>query len=793
MHLVPRRELGQVLERLDAPGSRGVLVLGEAGTGKSTLLKMISRDLAARGQTVLQVPLTSVREAGSLGERVLDAIASSPYRGAFDVGRTVQGSAGGPSLPEAVQIARSIPLEAPVLLLEDLDEAPYPGRMATAIAQLSSGLRDWKFIVTSRREGAEELRRSSRFDVVAVGDLEASDAASVLRSYAPELTRDVIARIVEFTSGNPLLLHVVGRELEDRAVSWTTETGSASSLTHALAWLVSEAVSASLVPEKLGALLEELALGRGGHGTVTNLAAKTELSDAEAWQLLGAPRARALVVLDEAAGTAALFHDRLRDVIISQLILTVPFGIADLTFGQEEAERDELLDDSYVRRPNVETVLRQKRSIVVGDRGSGKSAIFRRLAEKATVGDSGHITVCPITNTGDLLHKIVDAGSWLDTDTLRAAWLVVVAAVAATALPESAPKALRSDASALRAAVGFPAAPANPGKRVLGTAARVLGGTTLKFAAGPAQIEVQIPSGSAPRGGKSAVNVDEFLRKAGHLMSASGHRTVVMFDRIDETFKYDRPKQQAVVQALMQAEAQVSLLAGIGLLVFLRTDLFELYDIQEKTKLVSRTLTLDWEEEEWLQVLVLRVLANQQLQHLARRLLVAEAGADVRAALEVLFPPELEGQPVDRWLIDSLRNGNGDVSPRLAVLLLYFAQEHAARPHALVSTLPLFSDAEVGQAMTRVSDLSFSEVVNDFKVAPSFVQNCRAAKLETFSLKEVRELFDEAEGKVSEQVRLLERLGFLERIVVERGSGADTVRESMFRIPRVYTRCWGYA
>jgi hypothetical protein len=227
----------------------------------------------------------------------------------------------------------------------------------------------------------------------------------------------------------------------------------------------------------------------------------------------------------------------------------------------------------------------------------------------------------------------------------------------------------------------------------------------------------------------------------------------------------------------------------IGLVVFLRTDLFELYDIQEKNKLVSRTLALDWSEEEWLQVLVRRVLANEPFQGLAERLHVADSATETRTALEVLFPPEIEGQPVDRWLIDSLRNGNGDVSPRLAVLLLHLTRELSARPEDVVSTLPLFSAEAVRKAMMKLSDLSFSEVVNDFKVAPSFVLNCRVGKLDSFALREVEKLFDEAEGKISEQVRLLERLGFLERVVRESGSGVS----SLFRIPKLYTRCWDHA
>jgi hypothetical protein len=92
--------------------------------------------------------------------------------------------------------------------------------------------------------------------------------------------------------------------------------------------------------------------------------------------------------------------------------------------------------------------------------------------------------------------------------------------------------------------------------------------------------------------------------------------------------------------------------------------------------------------------------------------------------------------------------------------------------------------------MTKLSDLSFDEVVSDFKVAPSFVLSCcRAGKLETFAKDDVQELFNEAEGDKEEQVLLLERLGFLERIVRERGS----VSESLFRIPKLYTRCWDHA
>jgi hypothetical protein len=811
--LIPRREFAELLEHLNNPAWRGVLLLGDPGAGKTTLLAMVGEELPRRGRLVLGVSLGGVRDSGGLGARVLDAAERRPHA-AVDFGlrigplsggapglpdaedadefdRTVRSSAGSRSLAEAAaRLNRaSGRLPSPVLLLDGLDESVYPGRLASAIEELSLELNGWKFVVSMTPEAARQVRHFDGFAVLELRGFAAEDAASILGAYALPLPAEIIDRITEFTGGNPLLLQVLARDLR-RSASLAGDAEATSSLQSVLEWLVNQAISASPDPANKGELLEELALA-GGHTRIARLAAKTQLTEGEVRGLLGAPQTRALVVLDEEGGTAALFHETLRDVIISRRILKSRFRLADLKFGAEEAERDELLDASYVQRPDAEAILGRKLTIVVGDRGSGKSAIFRKLAETATATDGpSNTTICPVTNTSDLLHRIIaDEKAWLDTDALRAAWLVVIASVAATAIPPSAPKKLRRDAAAIRAALGSLPEPASLPMRTLRAAGGILGGTTLKFTVGPAELDVQLPSGSGGRPGKTSVDVGAFIHDANRLLGRSSRRVVMMFDRIDETFKYDRARQQAIVQALFQAEAQVSLLDDIRLVVFIRTDLFELYDIQEKNKLVSRRLTLDWTEEEWLQVLVRRVLANEPLQHLAGRLRLADVDAEARAALEVLFPAELEGQPVDRWLVDSLRNGNGDVSPRLAVLLLYLARERAARPGAVVSTLPLFSAAEAGEAMTRLSDLSFSEVVNDFKVAPSFLQNLRAGKLETFALADVRELFDEAEGKIGDQVRLLERLGFLERIVREQNG----VRTSLFRIPKLYSRCFDYA
>jgi ABC-type phosphate/phosphonate transport system ATPase subunit len=71
----------------------------------------------------------------------------------------------------------------------------------------------------------------------------------------------------------------------------------------------------------------------------------------------------------------------------------------------------------------MESILYQGRSIIVGDRGAGKSAIFRKLAAHTSSGDDPQrLEIYALSNTGDLLHRVVDKDAWLDADALRAAW-----------------------------------------------------------------------------------------------------------------------------------------------------------------------------------------------------------------------------------------------------------------------------------------------------------------------------------------------------------------------------------
>lgn len=781
---VLREEFYRFMDYLSDPASRGVLLVGGPWTGKTTLLRMAEAELKRRDRTVFFVSLANRVDPREVGTRILDEVRAAGFDIAPALMRTRRSSTRRRSLKEATVILRELgeQMHAPVLLLDALDEAVRPSRLGAEVEELSLTLKGWKLVVASRPSSELSFSRFARLAVLQLGYFTQAEAVELIGREIPELASEAIARLTELAGGNPLVLRALITVARQNSLP---EGGTAVSLSTMFQWMVDRAGVGHPQPEVLTELLEEIALA-GGREQIHTLAARSDLQEQEVLSQLDVLQTNGLVVVDPAAQTAQLFHRSLVDGILSPYLQDRPFGLADLQFGAEEAERDDLLTATFVRRQEIGRILGQRRSLVVGDRGAGKSAIFRTLATASPTAESrASVSICPVANTGDLLHRIVASDAWTNADALRAAWLVVVAAFVASELPPSTPKELCRSGANLRTALNLPTEPRGPLRRALRACLRPFGGTTLKFTVGPIGLEAQLPAGTSRPGGAS-VDVEAFLQAVDSLLRPSARRVVVMFDRIDETFKYDRAKQQAVVQALLQAESRVAQFERLGLLVLLRTDLFELYDIQEKNKLVSRTLTLEWSDEDWLQVLVRRVLTNPPLQRLATRLSGADGSADTRNALAVIFPPQIEDQPVDQWLLESLRNGNGDVSPRHAVLLLHLTRDLAEDAEAHVSSFPLFSAESVTRAMTKLSDLSFSEIVNDFKVAPTFVRNCRAGKRDRFALRDVQTLFDEADGTIADQVGLLERLGFLERVVQESSSGPEAV----FRIPDLYTRCW---
>jgi len=138
--------------------------------------------------------------------------------------------------------------------------------------------------------------------------------------------------------------------------------------------------------------------------------------------------------------------------------------------------------------------------------------------------------------------------------------------------------------------------------------------------------------------------------------------------------------------------------------------------------------------------------------------------------------------------IKMMRNGKNHISPRQIILFLVILKDILINSPMDSLQVPIFSDADVKQAVSHLSELSYEEVLSDFRVSPTFVRNCRSGKVSEFSLDDkAKGLISDNEGAIISQIDLLEKLGILERIVkIDSEKGFV----SMFKFPDLYTRCW---
>ena len=495
-------------------------------------------------------------------------------------------------------------------------------------------------------------------------------------------------------------------------------------------------------------------------------------------------------------------HPLIASILRDKLLTSFPTNISELHFGAEEAERDQQLPDLVVPSPWLSPLLAGKDGIVIGDRGSGKSAIFRLLIEPGRSAELGPVqgtsVVLADNNPAAFVQRLTTRDSnAASADRFKAIWLSFVAALVAQYLKRPgltvplSPELLRDARSILKAS-GTPPLKSGQAKRV-GQIARMLGPlfrTKLSLKLGPITIEPQSGTvGGWLAGGE--IDVDDFLVSAEAELNRAGISLRIVVDRVDEIYKYKRDHQEPLIQGLFLAEARISLLQSIGLLVLIRTDLFERYDIQEKNKFQSRTVMLDWNEDDIVVVLLRRVFSNSALRQLVEHLGVnpEKTGVHQEAALRLIFPEEIEGRPIRDWLGEYLPNGRGRIAPRQIVLFLNGAKDEMLRAGQQTGGVPVFNRSVISAAMSRLSELSYDEVISDFRIGTSFVRNCRAGRVSRFRPEEIVKLMDLGEGSLGEQLEMLERLGFLQRQISRDEQG---VLQTTFVIPSLYTRCWSF-
>jgi hypothetical protein len=352
--------------------------------------------------------------------------------------------------------------------------------------------------------------------------------------------------------------------------------------------------------------------------------------------------------------------------------------IGDIDLGASDAEADKRLGEYFVTTPFVEEAMSGRRTLFLGRKGSGKSAVFRQfpmLIEEAGR-QVGVVPVTPDQYAWAALKDYQEQGQSQQA-AHRNAWKLTLAVQIAshlTSLNYSAHSDAENAAAALR---GF--LEQNFGEPTLsfGRATRVLTGlkqfnlTALGFGGGFARDD-----------GPDIDVTPDVINKLFDLIEACVQEAgvVVLLDRLDEEWD-GSPEAQGLLVGLLMAAKELNDRFGLSqedvglkILVFLRSDVYAGLRFDDKDKHRPTEQPLTWTSEQLREMVEKRLPTGLKVEDLF------EAG-DMRGRVKpfeyVVMRTFLRPREVLQFLEECIRR-----TPRDAELILKDSIREAEEQHS---------------------------------------------------------------------------------------------------------------
>jgi len=106
--------------------------------------------------------------------------------------------------------------------------------------------------------------------------------------------------------------------------------------------------------------------------------------------------------------------------------------LGDIRFGGDVAENDEKLDKYFIETSSFREIVEDQVDLILGPKGSGKTAIFRRLSDPhAYISQLDDTDIVPAFNTQGsvIFRKLTTDLPSVDENVMRTAWLAYIIAL----------------------------------------------------------------------------------------------------------------------------------------------------------------------------------------------------------------------------------------------------------------------------------------------------------------------------------------------------------------------------
>lgn len=394
-----------------------------------------------------------------------------------------------------------------------------------------------------------------------------------------------------------------------------------------------------------------------------------------------------------------------------------------ISLGASVAEFDEDLDKYFIETDTFASVVSDSGDIISGDKGTGKTAIYRILKKNyRAYPDLETVEIVDAFNPqGDPVFQRLTYGPDLTEDQYRTFWKAYLLSLVGNWLISIYEPSYNNEMKALKNTLdylGLSATDVTPETifgNLHGLVTRLTKPSSIELGmtvteTGMPVVTPKIDLGPTRERGETIYNGD-FLSVLDRAIQSTDLTVWVLFDRLDEAFSGRQDVEIPALRALLRTYLDLTNLGNLKLKLFLRKDLFRRVTkggFVNLTHINVRKIDIVWDDEDLIDMVVRRILQNTELKEILGGI------DDNDEVFSLLLPEQIDvgdRKPTTKtWIMGRIRDGNNNRPPRNMIDLLNKARESQLRreqrsPRDIDPSVgPIIEADAVKRAFTQLSE-----------------------------------------------------------------------------------------
>lgn len=457
--------------------------------------------------------------------------------------------------------------------------------------------------------------------------------------------------------------------------------------------------------------------------------------------------------------------------------------LKQVTIGNSVAEFDEHLENYFVETETFRAVINDKGDVIAGDKGTGKSAIYKVLKRSyRSHKELDHVEIVDAFNMqGNPIFQRLIQGPTLSEGQYRTFWKAYIFSLVGNYLIDIYGRDYNDQMVELKNTLDYlglespDTSPATIFGKLYNLTNKLLEPTAIEAGiqltdTGLPIVTPRIEFGPEQKEGTQIFS-DDFLKILENAAATTDLTYWVLFDRLDEAFTGSPEVEIPALRALMRTYLDLAALSTIRVKLFVRKDLFRRIiqgGFVNLTHINSRRIEIVWDPDDLVNMIVRRLVLNKNFKELCQ----LEGKSDMEV-MSIMLPQQIDAgdrKPATlTWIMSRIRDGRDAKPPRNLIDLFNKAQEAQARKDGREKrdidpvVGPIFEAISVKKAYSQLSELRVQDtLLAEANELTKIIERFRNGKSE-----HNQHTLDEIISPVAstkEAIQGLSDMGFLEQI-----------------------------